>query len=102
MMACGGESALEWPADQIERMVRPNAEQRASIELLQRSLMEMGGFLALSCPQAPAETPMARLDSATDRLTAMIFAASTVSLALNDLYGLLTAEQKARVAPPTR
>ena len=45
---------------------------------------------------------MARLDSATDRLTAMIFAASTVSLALNDLYGQLTADQKARIAPPTR
>jgi hypothetical protein len=45
---------------------------------------------------------MARLDSATDRLTAMIFAASTVGLALNDLYGLLTAEQKARIAPPTQ
>jgi hypothetical protein len=102
MMACGGESALDWPADQIERVVRPNVEQRASIETLQRSLMEMGGFLALSCPRAPAETPLTRLDSATDRLTAMIFAASTVSLALNDLYGLLTAEQKARIAPPTR
>ena len=99
MMACGGD---EWSGDQIERMVRPSAEQRASIETLQRSLMEMGGFLALSCPQAPAETPMARLDSATDRLTAMIFAASTVGLALNDLYGLLTAEQKARIAPPTQ
>ncbi len=99
MMACGGE---EWSGDQIERMVRPSAEQRASIETLQRSLTEMGGFLALSCPRAPAETPMARLDSATDRLTAMIFATSTVGLALNDLYGLLTAEQKARIAPPTQ
>ena len=101
-MACGGESALEWSTDQIKRIVRPSAEQRASIEMLQRSLMEMGGFLTRSCPQAPAETPMARLDSATDRLTAMIFAASTVGLALNDLYGLLTAEQKARIAPPTQ
>jgi hypothetical protein len=45
---------------------------------------------------------MARLDAATDRLTAMIFAASTVNLALNDFYGLLTSEQKARIAPPTR
>jgi hypothetical protein len=102
MMACGDESALKGSTDQIKRMVRPSAEQRASIETLQRSLMEMCGFLALSRPQIPAETPMARLDSATDRLTAMIFAASTVGLALNDLYGLLTAEQKARIAPPTQ
>ena len=101
-IAACGETSLDWPSGEIDDVIKPDAAQRASLESLQNSLVEMGQFLALQCPRAGAETPMARLDAATDRLTAMIFAASTVNLALNDFYGLLTSEQKARIAPPTR
>jgi hypothetical protein len=101
-IAACGEAELDWPSGEIDDVIKPDAAQRASLESLQNSMMEMGQFLALQCPRPGAETPMARIDSATDRLTAMIFAASTVNLALNDFYGLLTSEQKARIAPPTR
>jgi hypothetical protein len=101
MSACG-DTALDWPASQIENVVRPDETQRASLESLQRNMMEMGHFLVLSCPRGTAETPIGRLDAATDRLTAMIFAASTVNLALNDFFGLLTAEQRVRIAPTSR
>jgi hypothetical protein len=56
----------------------------------------MGLFLMLSCMQATPATPAARLDAAADRLTAVIFAASTVALAFNDFYDQLSGEQKAK------
>jgi hypothetical protein len=41
-------------------------------------------------------TPAERLDAAADRLTAVIFAASNVNMALNDFTSQLSDEQKTR------
>ena len=57
----------------------------------------MGQFLMASCLQPIAATPMERLDAAADRLTAVIFAASNVNIALNDFTSQLSEEQKAKL-----
>ncbi|MBM3530028.1 MAG: hypothetical protein FJX62_18255, partial [Alphaproteobacteria bacterium] len=93
---CGMPLSREWPVGQIAQAVRPNAAQQASLEALQKTAFEMGQLLMASCMTPPLPTPIERLDAATDRLTAVIFAASNVALALNDLYGQLSDEQKAR------
>ena len=91
---CGMPASDHWPMRQIEQALRPTDAQRASLDTLQKKLFEMGQFLMASCLQPMPSTPTARLDSAADRLTAVIFAASTVGLALNDFYNQLSEQQK--------
>jgi hypothetical protein len=87
-----GDAAMR----QIEQSVRPRKAQRASLEALQKKSFEMGQFLMASCLKPVASTPVERIDAAADRLTAVIFAASSVNLALNDFYNQLTEEQKSK------
>ena len=49
-----------------------------------------------SCLRPVASTPVERLDAASDRLTALIFATSTVNLAFNDFYNQLNDEQRSK------
>ena len=93
---CGMPKPVEWPARQIEQDLRPNEAQRASLQGLQKRSFEMGQFLMASCLQPVPSTPTARLDMAADRLTAVVFAASNISLALNDFYSQLGERQKER------
>lgn len=96
---CGMPPAPDWPIRQIAQALRPTEAQRASLEVLRRTAMEMGQLLLASCMSAPPATPVARLDAAADRLTAVVFAAANVALALNDFYGQLSDEQKAKLKP---
>jgi hypothetical protein len=57
----------------------------------------MGQLLIASCLQPVAATPEARLDAALDRLTAMLFAITNVTLAFNDFHGQLSDDQKTRL-----
>ena len=82
---------------QIEQTVRPNKAQRASLEALQKKSFEMGQFLMASCLKPIPATPAERLDAAADRLTAVIFAASNVNMALNDFTSQLSDEQKTKL-----
>ncbi len=50
-----------------------------------------------SCLKPMPATPAERLDAAADRLTAVIFAASNVNMALNDFTSQLSDEQKSRL-----
>jgi hypothetical protein len=93
-----GAPASESPLRYIEQSLRPTKAQRASLEVLQKKSFEMGQFLMASCLQPIAATPVERLDAAADRLTAVIFAASTVNIALNDFTSQLSEEQKAKLA----
>ena len=94
---CGAPGSNAWPTKYIDQVLRPTDAQRASLETLQKKSFEMAQFLMASCLQPTPTTPAARLDSASDRLTAVIFAASTVSLAFNDFYNQLSDEQKAKL-----
>jgi hypothetical protein len=94
---CGVPASNDGQIRQIEQSLHPTKAQRASLDALQKKSFEMGQFLMASCLRPIAVTPTERLDAAADRLTAMIFAASTVGLALNDFYNQLTDEQKAKL-----
>lgn len=94
---CGMSAANEWPMRQIEQALRPSKEQKASIETLQKKSIEMGQLLMVSCLQPIAAAPEKRLDAASDRLTAMLFAITNISLAFNDLHGQLSEEQKTKL-----
>jgi hypothetical protein len=83
---------------QVEQAFQPppTKAQRDSLESLKKKSSEMGQFLMASCLQPMPATPAERLDFAADRLTAVIFAASTVSLAFNDFYDQLSDQQKTK------
>jgi enamine deaminase RidA (YjgF/YER057c/UK114 family) len=83
---------------QVEQSFQPppTKAQRDSLETLKKKSSEMGQFLIASCLQPVPATPAARLDFAADRLTAVIFAASTVGLAFNDFYDQLSDQQKTK------
>jgi hypothetical protein len=93
---CGAPGMQQWPVQQIEQTLKPTQAQRDSLATLQKKSAEMGQLLMASCMTPAPSTPMDRLDTAGDRLTAVIFAASNVSLALNDFYGQLSDDQKSR------
>jgi hypothetical protein len=88
-----GDAAMR----QIEQSVRPSKAQRASLEALQKKSFEMGQFLMASCLKPMPATPPERLDAAADRLTAVIFAASNLNMALNDFTSQLSDDQKTRL-----
>lgn len=79
---------------QIQQAARPDDHQRASFDALRQKSSDMAKLLMASCTQAPAATPLERLDAADTRLTAINYAATTVDIALNDFYGGLNKDQK--------
>jgi hypothetical protein len=94
---CGMPASLESSMRQIERSLQTNKVQRASLETLNKRSFEMGQFLMASCLKPIPATPSERLDSAADRLTAVLFAASSLGPAINDFYAQLNDEQKTKL-----
>jgi hypothetical protein len=99
---CDLPASTDAPIRQIERAVQPTAAQRKSLEELQRKAGEMGQFLLASCLAPMSDAPAQRLDAATDRLTALVFAISNVNIALNDFTSRLSDDQKAKLDSITR
>lgn len=89
--------ASERMIKEVERRVRPNKEQAASLENFHKTSSDMAKLLMASCAQAVPTAPLARLDAADDQLTAMNYAATTVQIAFDDFYGKLDNGQKARL-----
>lgn len=94
---CGLPASADGPMRQIEKSLNPTKAQRASFDMLQKKASEMGQFLLASCLKPMPGTPPERLDAAADRLTAVIFAASNVNMALNDFTSRLSDEQKTKL-----
>jgi hypothetical protein len=94
---CGMPVSADASMRQLDQTVRPTKAQRASLEALQKKAFEMGQFLMASCLKPMPATPAERLDAAADRLTAVIFAASNVNMALHDFTSQLNDEQKSRL-----
>jgi hypothetical protein len=86
----------DWPTAEIERAVRPTEAQRASLVALQTATAKAEDMLKASCQPDNALTPPARLAAVGKRLDVMLQAVKTVRSALNDFYGALNDEQKAR------
>jgi hypothetical protein len=85
-----------WPIEKIDQMVRPTEAQRASLTTLQNATTKAADMLMASCQPDNALTPPARLAVVGKRLDTMLQAVTTVRSALNDFYGTLSDEQKAR------
>lgn len=94
---CDLPASADAPIRQIEQNLRPTKAQRASLDALQKKSFEMGQFLMASCLKPMPATPEERLDAATERLTAVIFAVSNVNMALNDFTSQLSDEQKTKL-----
>jgi hypothetical protein len=96
--ACAAQNigSAERLVKEIEMKVKPDKTQAASLENLHKVSSDMAKLLIASCAQPVAADPLARLDSASDQITAMNYAASNVQIALDDFYGRLSQKQKAR------
>ncbi len=87
---------MEWPAAEIDQTVRPTDAQRTSLTALQNATAQAADLLKASCLTSDPLTPPARLAAVGKRLDTMLQAVKMVSTALNDFYGTLSDEQKAR------
>jgi LTXXQ motif family protein len=94
---CGMPKMDDGGMQYIEENLRPNGDQRASLDAIQTKAADMGRLLMASCLRPIGPNPVERLDAAADRLTAVIFATSNIGLALNDLYYQLSDEQKTKL-----
>jgi LTXXQ motif family protein len=98
-LACGtGPAGLaEWGIDRIEQSLSLTDNQRNKFNDLKGSSEKAVKFLEESCPTNDPVTPTGRLESMERRLEAMLEAVRTVKPALDEFYGTLTDEQKARL-----
>jgi hypothetical protein len=87
---------MEWPTAEIDQTVQPTNAQRASLVALQNATAQAADLLKTSCLSSDPLTPPARLAAVGKRLETMLQAVKIVSAALNDFYGMLSDEQKAR------
>ena len=87
---------MEWPTAEIDQAVRPTEAQRASLAALQNATTKAADMLKAACLTDNPITPPARLAAVGKRLDTMLQAIKTVRSALNDFYGSLSDEQKAR------
>jgi hypothetical protein len=79
----------------IGRAAPPSGPQRAGLDALRLNSAAMAKLVAGSCPADPRLSPMGRFAAATDRLDVMLFAAMSMSPALQQLYDSLDDKQKA-------
>jgi hypothetical protein len=91
-----GASAMAWPTDQIDRVVKPDDAQRAKLVALQSAASQAADTIKAACPSQASATPPQRLAAIGKRLSAMLQAVQTVRPALADFYDSLSDDQKAR------
>ena len=98
--ACGtGPAGLaEWGIDRIEQSLTLTDNQRNKFNDLKGASEKAVKYLRESCPPNDQFiTPTGRLETMERRLEAMLEAVRTVKPALDEFYGTLTDEQKARL-----
>jgi hypothetical protein len=84
------------PIEQIDAVVKPTDEQAKALDSLEDATQKAVSILQAACPDEIPLTPPGRLGAMEQRLQAMIDAADTVKPALDEFYGSLSSEQKAR------
>ena len=84
------------PIERIEDAVKPTNAQEDGLKHLENATAKAVSIMQAACPEDTPITPPGRLEAMETRLQAMIDAANTVKLALNDFYASLSSEQKAR------
>ncbi len=96
--SCSGPKAglANLPIERIEDAVKPTDAQERGLKQLQNATAKAVSIMQTACPEDTPITPPGRLEAMEKRLQAMIDAANTVKPALNDFFGSLSSEQKAR------
>ena len=84
------------PIDRIDEVVRPTGDQEDALDRLSNSTQKAVETLRAACPHSTPLTPVGRLEVMEQRLNAILTAAKTIQPALEDFYGSLNNEQKAR------
>ena len=84
------------PIDRIDEVVRPTGDQEDALDRLSNSTQKAVRTLRAACPHSTPLTPVGRLEVMEQRLNAILTAAKTIQPALEDFYGSLNNEQKAR------
>ena len=88
---------MELPAADIDKAVHLTDPERTSLVALQNTDTQAAAdLLKASCGAEPAITPPGRLAAVHKRLDVMLASVKTVSASLNDFYGTLSDEQKAK------
>ncbi|MGO9701534.1 MAG: Spy/CpxP family protein refolding chaperone [Xanthobacteraceae bacterium] len=88
---------MELPAGEIDKAVHLTDPERTGLVALQNTDTQAAAdLLKASCGAEPAITPPGRLAAVHKRLDVMLAAVKTVSGSLNDFYGTLSDEQKAK------
>ncbi len=91
-----GENAMAFPTDRIDQVVHPTEAQRAKLDALQSASGNAVDLIKAACPTELPATPPGRLATEGKRLQAMLQAVQTIRPALDDFYGSLSDDQKAR------
>jgi hypothetical protein len=86
--------ATQWPSREIEKAIRPTADQEAKLDALKRASDQAAEQLAKACPTELPSTPSDRLAAIGKRVDVMEQAVNGVRMALADFYGSLSDEQK--------
>ena len=96
--SCGDPKSglTQLPIERIEAVVKPAGQQKDALDRLSAATTEAVKLLQSACPDSVPLTPVGRLEAMERRLEAMLAAADRVQPALDELYGTLSAEQKAR------
>jgi hypothetical protein len=96
---CGEDSRdiAGLPIDQIQQAIQPNDAQRAALDDLANASVKAAQDIKAACPTQISLTAPARLASMQARIEAMISAVGMVQPPLQNFYGLLNDEQKARL-----
>ena len=84
------------PMDRIDEVVQPSGQQEDALARLSNATQKAVETIQAACPNSTPLTPVGRLEVMQQRLNAMLTAAKTIQPALEDFYGSLNYEQKAR------
>jgi LTXXQ motif family protein len=98
-------SFIDLPAQRIEQIVQPTAQQRSTFDDLKKATQNARDQLQSSCPTASPQSPVARIEIVEARLKAMAEAIKSVRPALESFYASLNDEQKAKfntMGPPPK
>jgi hypothetical protein len=89
-------SFIDLPAQRIEQVVQPTAEQQSTFDNLKKAAQKASDQLQSSCPTAVPKSAVARLETIETRLNAIADAIKTVRPNLKNFYASLNDDQKAR------
>ena len=84
------------PIERMETVIRPAGSQKEALDRLSAATDKAIQELQAACPDDVPLTPVGRLEAMQKRLEAMLQAANLVQPALDEFYGTLSSEQKAR------